>query len=78
MCVILLDRADEEDRSLVNPHEVPFHAKAQLIRQYTSTWDTLALDLLDSISPIVDNLLDEKIEQIFKPYMDGHLPSTIK
>lgn len=57
---------------------MPFAAKAQLIRRFTSSWGDLAKKLLSAVRPLIENLLKEAIERLFKQYHHGKLPAKVK
>lgn len=60
------------------PHNVPFPAKAQLIREFTKTWGDLAADLITRIRPIIERYLEADLREVFAPYQEGMLPATVK
>lgn len=69
-----------DNRSITRelPNNVPFPAKAELIRRFTASWATLTRDLLAAIRPVLDDLLDQAIQEVFGRFHDGMLPATIK
>ena len=42
------------------------------------TWDYLATDLLENVKPVIQELPDRLIEDIFGKYSFGGLPSSVK
>jgi hypothetical protein len=60
------------------PNNVPFPAKADLIRDAMLTWPEVSRDLLTEVRPIIEELLDEMIKTSFGKYEGNILPSQVK
>ena len=60
------------------PKNVPFPAKAQLIRQFTATWGRLARDLMATIRPMMELILEKAVKESFGRYSEGMLPAAVR
>jgi hypothetical protein len=60
------------------PNNVPFAAKASLIRDATQSWMSISEGLLDKIQPLVEKLIHAMIAAKFGRYKEGMLPSAVQ
>lgn len=60
------------------PNQLPPAALSKLIKRSTSEWEDLAVDLIAQVKPLLLELLEELIKEMFGQYEYGRLPTTIR
>jgi hypothetical protein len=76
-----LSRLDELIRRSITrelPNNIPFPAKAALIKLFLSTWKRLSQDLVLAVRPLLDAVLDIMVDEVFGRYKERHLSEAVR